>query len=82
MNRPIPIFRSHEEIFEADTCRPVAEAAGRKDVQFHALGHGHYPGRQLPAGTLPGLKTVGYWNAAEPQTWGLSWHRNEGSTYE
>jgi AraC family 4-hydroxyphenylacetate 3-monooxygenase operon regulatory protein len=78
MRRLVPIFRDAGESFEADTCGPLVEAAGRKEVRLEALVHGHYPGRPLPAGTLPGLKSVGYWDATAPQSWGLPWHRNEG----
>ena len=78
MRRLVPIFRDAGESFEADTCRPLVEAAGRREVELQALVHGHYPGRPLPAGVLAGLKSVGYWDAASPQSWGLPWHRNEG----
>ncbi len=27
---------------------------------------------------LPGIKTVGFWDAERAQDWGLAWHRNEG----
>jgi len=27
---------------------------------------------------LPGIKTVGFWDALHHQNWGLPWHRNEG----
>lgn len=78
MRRPIPIFRSDEGSFEADACRPLVQAVERREVELQALVHGHYPGRPLPSGVLPGLKSVGYWDAATPQSWGLPWHRNEG----
>jgi AraC-like DNA-binding protein len=39
---------------------------------------GQYPGQPLPAGVLPGLRTIGYWDAVGPQHWGLPMHRNEG----
>ncbi len=32
----------------------------------------------MPASMLPELSTIGYWDAAMPQTWGLAMHRNEG----
>ena len=47
-------------------------------VRLEALVRGHYPGRKLARGALPGVRTVGFWDAAEPQDWGLDWHRNEG----
>ena len=36
-----------------------------------------YPGNRLDDNTL-GLNSIGYWDANEPQDWGLDWHRNEG----
>ena len=36
-----------------------------------------YPGDRLDHNTL-GLNSIGYWDANEPQDWGLDWHRNEG----
>ncbi|MCL2120315.1 MAG: helix-turn-helix transcriptional regulator [Planctomycetaceae bacterium] len=43
-----------------------------------AFTHGHYPGVRMPRHILPGLLSVGYWNAERKQDWGLDWHRNEG----
>lgn len=76
--KPVPIYRSPGHLYKADTCQPLVCAVEARKVQLEALAHGHYPGRRLPAGSLPGLKTVGYWDAADDQDWGLSWHRNEG----
>jgi AraC-like DNA-binding protein len=54
------------------------EAVNTGRVKVEALRHGHYPGKVLPAGALPGIKMVGFWDAQGEQQWGLSWHRNEG----
>lgn len=78
MPRPAPIYRNHEETYQADACSPLVDAVAGGRVRLEALVHGHYPGRKLPAGALPGVKTVGYWDAAQDQDWGLPWHRNEG----
>jgi AraC family L-rhamnose operon regulatory protein RhaS len=32
----------------------------------------------MPARTLPGVKSIGFWDAPSDQSWGLPWHRNEG----
>lgn len=77
-HKAVPVFRSAEEQFAADACQPLVTAASREEIELQALVHGHYPGRRLPSGVMQGVKTVGYWNAVEPQSWGLSWHRNEG----
>jgi AraC-like DNA-binding protein len=74
----IPVYRDRGTSFHADTCEPLTEAASRGTLNTHALVHGHYPGIQLPDGALPGLKTVGYWDANSPQNWGLGPLYNEG----
>ena len=61
-----------------DDCAPLIEAAARGEVELVARGRGQYPGAKLPAGALPGLRSIGCWNAVGPQTWGLPMHRNEG----
>lgn len=78
MAKPVPIFRGEEETFQADACLPLIAAWERRSVRLEALVHGHYPGKRLPAGALPGLKTVGFWDGTGEQHWGLPWHRNEG----
>lgn len=65
-------------MFRAEACDVPRNAAGRHDVRMRALARGGYPGRRLPAHMLPELRTVGYWDATEPQSWGLDWHRDEG----
>ena len=78
MPRSIPIFKDHDETYRADTCGPLIQAHARGQVSLHALCHGHYPGTSLPKEILPGVKSVGFWDARENQDWGLDWHRNEG----
>ena len=63
---------------EADNCEPLTNAVARGDVRLVARSRGQYPGIALQTGALPGLRTVGYWDAVGPQTWGLPFHRNEG----
>ena len=72
------MYKAPDESFVADTCQTLVDAAQRGEVRIEALVHGHYPGRKLPGGELSGIKTVGYWDARGPQTWGLPSHRNEG----
>lgn len=78
MSRAIPIYRDVADTYHADACQPLVTAAASQIVQLEALSRGQYPGRRLPKDALPGVKTIGYWNAANAQDWGLSWHRNEG----
>jgi AraC family L-rhamnose operon regulatory protein RhaS len=74
----IPLYQEHGSTYRADTCGPVRTAVVAGQLEHQALVHGQYPGRRLPRGVLSGVKTVGYWDAGEPQDWGLDWHRNEG----
>jgi AraC family L-rhamnose operon regulatory protein RhaS len=63
--------------YHADTCLPLIDAVERKKLKFKALARYTYPGERLTEETF-GLNSVGYWDANEPQDWGLDWHRNEG----
>ena len=73
-----PIYQDVDQTYQADTCRGLIEGAAAGQVRLEALVHGHYPGRPLPRGALPGVKTFGFWDAVADQNWGLDWHRNEG----
>lgn len=64
-------------VYHADTCLPLVDAVERGKVKFKALARYTYPGDRLSEDTM-GLSSVGYWDAKEPQDWGLDWHRNEG----
>ncbi|MEN6451455.1 MAG: AraC family transcriptional regulator [Thermoguttaceae bacterium] len=78
MAMTIPIYEEHGQRYEADTCRPLVEAARSGAVRHVSLARGHYPGRRLPRNALPGIKAVGFWDARRRQQWGLDWHHNEG----
>lgn len=78
MSTAVPIFDHQGEQYQADSCQPLVDAVEAGRVRLEAWVHGHYPGRKLPRGALRGLKSVGYWDAACDQDWGLDWHRNEG----
>lgn len=62
----------------ADDCQPLRQAVARKSVHMAARVRGQYPGTPLAKDQLPNLRTVGYWDAVGPQSWGLPMHRNEG----
>ncbi|MCH7226384.1 helix-turn-helix domain-containing protein [Haloferula sp. A504] len=63
---------------QADDCQPLRQAVTRGEVKMEARVRGQYPGTPLGRGRLPGLRTIGYWDAVGPQSWGLPMHRNEG----
>ena len=72
------IFRAAGRTFVANRCHPLAKAAEAGEVKLHAFGRAGYPGLRLPARELPGLSSVGSWDAPSCQSWGLPLHRNEG----
>lgn len=72
------VFLSPGAMYHADRCEPLSEAVRRNKVRLHALARRGYPGQPLTEELLPEVSTVGFWDAAGPQTWGLDWHRNEG----
>jgi AraC family L-rhamnose operon regulatory protein RhaS len=78
VSRARPQFHDYSTVYFADACDPLEEAARQGEVTLRALARGTYPGQQLDEHVAPGVRTVGYWNAARPQHWGLDWHRNEG----
>lgn len=75
---PLPIFQEHGKTYQADRCQPLVRAVERGELELVALARGQYPGRKLNAAALPGIKTIGCWDARHAQDWGLDWHRNEG----
>lgn len=72
------VFVDRDVRMPADTCEPLRRAARDGAIELHALARGAYPGERLPASWMPGLRSVGYWDASQAQNWGLDWHRNEG----
>lgn len=81
MNKTAPqpaIFSSPENVYHADTCDLLKQAAERNELKLVAFGRRGYPGKPLAAKMLPELASIGCWDAPGDQTWGLAWHRNEG----
>lgn len=73
-----PIYHAGPRVYGIDTCAPQRRAIEAGKIEFHALTHGHYPGRPIPRRLLPGLNSIGHWSAVGAQDWGLEPHRNEG----
>jgi len=73
-----PVFKDVHNTYRADACDPLIEAVHSSQIKLDALARGHYPGRRLSHDALPGLKTIGHWDAKTEQQWGLPPHRNEG----
>lgn len=74
----ISIYRDQGIIYKADTCQPLVQAAEKGKVKLAVLSRGGYPGKRLSLNDLPGVRSVGLWDATGAQDWGLDWHRNEG----
>lgn len=77
LTQKIEPYRGDGIVYHADTCLPLIDAVSRDKLKFKALARYTYPGNRLTEDTL-GLNSIGYWDASEPQDWGLDWHRNEG----
>ncbi len=78
MTEPEPIYRERNKRYEVDHCEPQKEAVREGKIKFHALTKGHYPGDPMALDVLPGLSSIGFWDANISQDWGLNPHRNEG----
>lgn len=71
------VFRQPDSMMYADNCRELQASAARGEVELHAWTRGSYPGQSL-GDRLPGIRTVGFWDARYTQSWGLGRHCNEG----
>ncbi len=78
MKTKLVTYFEDDKTFHADTCLPLVNAHKTGLIEFHALARSSYPGNRLKNSELPGLCTVGYWDAKGQQNWGLEYHRNEG----
>jgi AraC family L-rhamnose operon regulatory protein RhaS len=78
MSKRSALFHGSDQNHRADTCDPVVAAAAAGELRLEALVRGTYPGRPMPAGLLPQVSSLGFWDAVHDQTWGLDEHRNEG----
>lgn len=73
-----PIYQVRHKRYAIDRCEPQNRAVREGKIEFHALTKGHYPGTPVPKNILPGLNSIGFWDAASMQDWGEDAHRNEG----
>ena len=76
VNRPA-VFREPGALLYAGNCQDLLKASIAGKVTLNAWTRRGYPGLDLgPA--LPQICSVGGWDAAQPQDWGLREHCNEG----
>lgn len=73
-----PTYETREACYEIDRCEPQTQAIRNGDIDLHALSKGNYPGVPMPRNLLPGLSSIGFWNAEHAQNWDEDFHRNEG----
>ncbi|WP_158500278.1 AraC family transcriptional regulator [Sphingobacterium sp. ML3W] len=66
------------EYYKPDRCEQLIYASQIGAVGMKGLSRFDYPGQELPDTVLPGIYSMGYWDAKMDQNWGLDWHRNEG----
>ena len=78
MRRRSALFHASDHHHRADTCEQLVAAAAAGELRLEALVRGSYPGRPMPHGVLSQVSSIGFWDAAHDQTWGLCEHRNEG----
>lgn len=73
-----PIYKESGKTYTPDNCMPLTQAFQAGKIQLEAWARLSYPGTKMNPDVLPGVNSVGFWNASIDQTWGLPWHRNEG----
>lgn len=71
-------YRARNQRYVIDSCLPQRRAIEAGKVGFHAFSQGHYPGRVIDPGWLPGVSSIGYFDVVGRQDWGIPPHRNEG----
>ena len=72
------IYIDHDKTYAADRCKALTQAVLQGKTRLNALARSGYPGQPLRKNQLPGVLSVGYWDAGGIQDWGLPLHRNEG----
>jgi AraC family L-rhamnose operon regulatory protein RhaS len=73
-----PTYQARVARYAIDQCEPQLRAIREGKIRFHALGNGNYPGEPIDERALPGVPSLGHWDAVGEQDWGLEPHRNEG----
>ena len=60
------------------SCDAQLSAARLGKIQLAAVSRGQYPGATISADVLPGVSSIGFWDASRSQDWGINARRNEG----
>lgn len=72
------VFESAGKVFRPDACEALKEAAKQGEVEVSGWARGKYPGIKIPGSILPGIRSIGTWDAQKKQGWSLGEHCNEG----
>lgn len=72
------VFEDAGKVFRPDACEPLKQAADRGEVELQGWARGNYPGLRIPDDVLPGVRSIGVWDAHKRQSWSLGEHCNEG----
>ncbi|WP_262246035.1 hypothetical protein [Parapedobacter soli] len=59
-----------KKIYTPDRCDPLIQAASTGQLCMKGLRRYDYPGVDLPDFVLPGVCSMGYWDAKTAQDWG------------
>ncbi len=78
MRNKIAYIETNGRIHNPDSCDSLETAWRNNKIELQTLARGTYPGKKLRDDELPGIKSIGFWDARTTQNWGLDWHRNEG----
>ena len=78
MKKTHPVYRVQDKTYVADRCKPLTQAVQQEKIKLCALARHGYPGMPLRSSELPGVLSVGFWDAQGVQEWGLESHCNEG----
>jgi len=63
---------------EFENCEAQVSAARLGKIQLTALSRGQYSGPVISNSVLPGLSSIGFWDSAGPQDWGIDARRHAG----
>ncbi len=72
------ISAAPEAACHSDLPALVSRAIERHELKLVAFARPNYPGKRLPHNMLPGLLSIGCWDASSDQTWGSGSTRIEG----
>ena len=73
---PSSALRIPRRIYSVDTNDTQGQPLKSGTIDMQALSNGNYLGTPVPRHILPGICSIGFWNAIGPQNWGVDAHHN------